>query len=201
MTNKTITAGSKVNAVLAKTVEQMEKSAASMVQTAKDAAEEYSHVSLRIEEANQELAVIEESIESGRRRAKAELDIRVLEDESAVLAELAGKQEKVVISKDDFDVLARKGRDQNAEITKAVAAAVAELRAEHELEKVKAEADNANTQATLKAAVTAKEAEISMLKTTIEQLQETVAEERKARIAIAEAQAKAQGVTVNTSGK
>lgn len=157
-----------------------------------------------IELKQSELDKLSEEIELSTRKAKAELDVSVQENERNVLASLMNKFSlanieiaELVKLKDRLEVAET---DNEEAIEKAVKSAEAILHTKYNGELRTKEAEHKVATAELEANLNAKDQQIEYLKATINDLKETVSAEREARVKVAEAESKKQGVTV-TNGK
>lgn len=165
-----------------------------------------SHVlTSEIEDKQSELNALTQETEDAIRRAKAEMDLRILEDRKGVMlglmeefgmaeinhTALAMLQEQVVEAERDISDL----------VEKEVKAAESKLHSRYNSQIATLEADHRVAVAEKDAAITAKNQEISFMHRQISSLEETVAAERKARVDVANAESQRQGVVVNTTSK
>lgn len=157
----------------------------------------------QIEMAQSDLAAIQQETQDKVRRAKVDLSLQVEENKGKVLDSLlkeAGlaKISMAELTKLSSDLLTAQ-RSNNEETTKAVAAAVATVRAEATATVERQDAAHRVAVAEKDAALTAKDMQIGMLQDSIARLEATIVAEREARVAEAEARSRAQGVVVNNS--
>jgi len=148
-----------------------------------------------------QLDLVEENTKVAVRKAKAELELRITENEDKVLAELMAKRGYAVITTKEVNALqgelnaARK--DNSVEITKAVDVAVTEANREAELTALTAESDHKVKMATVNATNESLRGKVTHLESTVASLENTIKAERDARISIAASEAARQGVVVN----
>jgi Asp-tRNA(Asn)/Glu-tRNA(Gln) amidotransferase B subunit len=158
-----------------------------------------------IEFNQSKLDEIAELTKTDIRKAKAELDLRVTENSTKVLNELLKKNGLAEISVEDLNALKEaltEALEDNSEaVTKAVTAAEKVLHISYK-------GDMRALEGEYRVGVAEKDAEIKSLKMRVEFMQETIDSqsetieaERAARVAIAEAESKKSGVTVNTGTK
>jgi len=139
------------------------------------------------------------------RKAKAELSLKLIENEQQVLESLMKKFNLATITHLDLehlreDLLDAK-HDIEATVGKAVAIAKNQEKAAHEKTLLESQSNWKVEKAELVAKEQAAQHKIEMLTQQVQTLQETITAERTARIEIAQAESNRQGVTVNTNGK
>lgn len=152
-----------------------------------------------------ELDAIEEKMDVEHRKAVAELKLRILEDEKKELERLLKKFSLAEITIEELEdlneELSEAKTDYSETVEKAVSQAekvlhasygskIAALNAEHKVNVAQKDADKI-----------ALELQIGFLKENVESLEETIRDEREARIRIAEAESKKLPVSVNTATK
>lgn len=195
-TTKTVT-------VLGRTTKAMVKAAADLAKTAVDlsalatASEE---LTSEIEFKTSELAAIEDRTSDGLRRAKADLDIKVLENEEGVLKSLLTKRGLATVVPQEFSNLQADLRDALASNEDAINAAVGkakgmaeskakteqrELALQHSVDTAQLEAQNESL-----------EGKNAMLQAQLDDMKEMLTKEREARVAMA---ANASQPVVNVS--
>ena len=136
------------------------------------------------------------------REAKAELNIRIKENEVDVLNELLISRQLTSLPIQEHRALLSEHevlkKDNEASISAAVKVATEQLSVTHKGISDRQEAAHQVEIATLKASNTSLEERNQFLQTQIEALQNQITSEREARIAIAQAEANKQGVVINT---
>lgn len=136
------------------------------------------------------------------REAKAELNIRIKENEVDVLNELLISRQLTSLPIQEHRALLSElevlKKDNEASISAAVKVATEQLSVTHKGISDRQEAAHQVEIATLKASNTSLEERNQFLQTQIEALQNQITSEREARIAIAQAEANKQGVVINT---
>lgn len=136
------------------------------------------------------------------REAKAELNIRIKENEVDVLNELLISRQLTSLPIQEHRALLSElevlKKDNEASINAAVKVATEQLSVTHKGISDRQEAAHQVEIATLKASNTSLEERNQFLQTQIEALQNQITSEREARIAIAQAEANKQGVVINT---
>lgn len=138
-----------------------------------------------------ELQALSATYSDEERKAKAELNIKVLENEEAVLMSLLKKRGLANISTADVkaleDQLAKAKADQTKEISEAVAAEASRLNAKHDAEMTKVDADHSVETATLKAQIDSLGSKVEHLTTSLSTAQTMLDNERIARVETAKA--------------
>lgn len=151
------------------------------------------------------LDVLSEEHDEKLRKSKADLALRVYENEDKVLTDLMKKRGFATITIASLQELEEQiivlKSDNEAEIKKAVAIAVNSANQVSTAELLAKEATWNVTKAELVAQERAAQSKVAMLETQVAQLQQTIIDEREARIQIAQADANKQGVVINTSSK
>jgi chromosome segregation ATPase len=154
-----------------------------------------------IEEKSSELRNISANISEEERKAKAELNLRILENAEAVLDKLLSERKLAKISTSDLSELqvaldeakadnqaaidaAVKSAETGAAISKS--SAIAQLKSEHAVETAELKAQNSSLQS-----------EIAFLKTNNEDLKKIIESEREARVKMSE---NASQPTINVNG-
>lgn len=154
-----------------------------------------------IENKQIQLDMITDDTKIALRKAKAELDLKVLENEEGVLNSLLSKRGLAHISRADVATLEQQieiaTQNNEDEVKKAVAIAEARLSSETEAAVSKLISEQAVTNADLSATNKALNAEIEFLKRNVQSLEATVKAEREARVQEAQARASASGVVIN----
>lgn len=154
-----------------------------------------------IQQRESQLANIDTEIALRQRQAAANLNIQVLENERGVLATLMGKFGKADISAAELSqlkvALDGANADNAAAIEAAVKAEASKLHASYAGQLSSLKSEHAVQTATLTAQASAKDERIDFLANEVDQLRAQIAEERRARVQIAEADAKRQGVTIS----
>lgn len=137
------------------------------------------------------------------REHKAELALKIKENEQAELAKLLSKDKLAFITIDELDALKAELESERDDKDQKIALARKEEadRANRVISQnqAKLEADHRVKIAETNAKLITAEAKVTMLEEQLESAQQTVRDEREARIKIAESQSKASGVIVNTS--
>jgi len=151
------------------------------------------------------LDAIGEQTKTDVRLAKAELSLKVTENEAKVLADLLKKNGLATITTGDLYDLQLE-RDQalvtDAEATASkVKAAESTLHANYGGQLSTLKADHKVDVAQKDADISAQSMRITFMADTINSLKETIEADRTARVDIAKAEATKQAVTVNTSSK
>lgn len=158
-----------------------------------------------IEFKQSQLGDIQNQIDNQFREQSADLRLRVLENEESVLAQLLASRGLVRLSAVDLRQLeaslATAVQDNEAEVKKAVDAAVASTTAGFRQQLLQKESDHRVAIAELNANSAAKDNRIEFLEKQNESLQESIKAERDTRLEIAKADAGRQGVVVNAGGK
>lgn len=136
-----------------------------------------------------ELAQIEVNTKEAARKAKAELNLQILENEEKVLTTLLAKQGKANISQDHLkdleERLAYAENESKALIQEAVAEAVNKLKTEHKMAMETVVADHRVASAQLNAELSQATSQVQFFKDQVEQLQKSIDAERAARIEVA----------------
>ena len=162
-------------------------------------------LSTQIEDKQSQLNGLNEELAEGVRRNKAELDLRVFEDEAQVLKELMAKHGFHAISSSDYQIMETKlenaTRENEEQVQAAVTSAEKSLHVKYGSEKSSIESKHKEDTAEFKADIRALTSEKDMLSVQLERAQQDLKDEREARIKIAEAETQKQGVVVNTNGK
>lgn len=139
----------------------------------------------------QRLEAVKNLISEEERKGKAELAIRLLENEEAVLMELLDKRKLALIPVTEVEKLNADLEKANGDIEEAIADAVADAVAKSEAEKeaqiVKLEADHKVEVAQKDADLTAANAKVAHLEATITSLNAMINSEREAQTARFEA--------------
>lgn len=198
---KTITMLDRSTQTLVKTGQTLSKTMAELLSLI----ESSETVASDIQFQSSELAAIDSLIADGRRTAEAQMKIEILEDEDKVLSKLMHKNELATITHDALQTLMTEKTDavdsKEDAVEKSVATALNALNTKHKYGMEALEAAHKTDTAELNADVKAKDNEIHFLKVALQNSQNTLEAERKARVDIAASAAGAQGVIVNTSGK
>ena len=139
-----------------------------------------------IEEKSSELKLIEMNITESERKAKAELNLRILENADAVLNELMSARKLARISNADLNELRCELEDAKADNTETIATAVekaekagaiaksaaeSKLTSEHAVATARLEADNSSLQS-----------KITFLESSVDDLKAMLKAEREARV-------------------
>lgn len=167
------------------------------------ASETFNTVTYDIEVANNELDVIQQNKATAVRTAAAELSLSILENEDSVLDDLMSSRNLAKVStaalNEVTDALEGAQQDNAKEVSKAVSIAVSAAEAEALVTLTaansKASIDAAQNTADLKA----KDLQIGFMASQIASLEQSIKDEREARVAMADSASKASGVVVNTS--
>lgn len=132
------------------------------------------------------LAQIEADTKETLRKAKAELNLQILENEDKVLETLMTKRNYAVITTGDLreleESLADATSDVAATVAKAVAAKEAEVNRNFQFDIQKKESDHSVQTAELKATIKQLQNEVEFLKASNASLQENIVAERAARV-------------------
>lgn len=132
------------------------------------------------------LAQIEADTKETLRKAKAELNLQILENEDKVLESLMVKRNYAVITIGDLreleESLAAATSDVATTVAKAVAAKEAEVNRNFQFDIQKKEADHSVQTAELKATIKQLQNEVEFLKASNASLQENIVAERQARV-------------------
>lgn len=159
----------------------------------------------QIAEAQQELNGIHSKTETTIREAAADIKLRIKEDKIEVLNDLLEEFDLAHISTDTLNDMAEKivalGADNDANLNKAVAIATNQTKAVGEKALAEAESNHKVDVAEKDAEIKAQSREIEFLSKQVASLEETISDERQARIQIAASESQKQGVTVQTNGK
>jgi len=151
------------------------------------------------------LETLESEYDEKFRKAKADLNLKVYENEESVLVALMKKRGYAVITEEALaaqqEEAAKMLKDFDGQVGKAVAIATNQAKAIAEKEALEASSTWKVEKAELQAQEKAAQGKVAMLEQQVQQLQETITEERKARIEIAASDANKQGVIVNTTSK
>lgn len=150
----------------------------------------------------EELKEIESQNDVAVRSAAADLRLRIKEDEEQVLTELLDSRNLVTTTEADIadlnaQVIQAKAELESAEY-KAVREAEQRVSSQYQARIATQEANHKVEIAELNANAKADKQAIATLTEQVNQLREDLKAEREARVAMAEAAAKAQGVVVNT---
>lgn len=132
------------------------------------------------------LAQIEADTKETLRKAKAELNLQILENEDKVLESLMVKRNYAIITIGDLreleESLANATSDVAATVAKAVDAKEAEVNRNFQFDIQKKEADHSVQTAELKATIKQLQNEVEFLKASNASLQENIVAERAARV-------------------
>lgn len=157
----------------------------------------------QIEMAQSDLAAIQQETQDKVRRSKVDLSLQVEENKKKVLDNLLKEFGLANISMAELTKMSTElltAKQENAsEVSKAVGAAVATVRAEAAATIERQDAAHRVAVAEKDAALTAKDMQIQMLQDSVSRLEATIVAEREARVAEAEARSRAQGVVVNNT--
>lgn len=182
-------------ATLNKTLVELQNGVEALVQEQSSLADE-------IYFKKEELKEIESQNDVAVRSAAAELRLRIKEDEEQVLTELLDSRNLVTTTEADIADLNAQVIQAHAELEAAEFKAVHEaeqlVRAQYQARISTQEANHKVEIAELNANAKADKQAIATLTEQVTQLREDLKAEREARVAMAEAAAKAQGVVVNT---
>lgn len=133
-----------------------------------------------------ELAQIEVDIKEAARKAKAELNLQILENEEKVLLNLLAKQKKANITLGDLDDLTERlanAENESQEVfNERVTAAVKAATANHQMEIERLESTHKVETAQLNAELSQATSQVSFYKNQITTMQATIDAERAARI-------------------
>lgn len=196
---KVITVAERSTKALVKASGDMRKVAAEL----EGLAESSVHLTEEIEFKQGQLVEIQNQIANTEREAKAELRLRVIENEDAVLAELMKARKLALITNSDLNAL-----NSELEVVKTNNEyAVSEAReAGYQAAAAKFGAENRemisqhNVElAEYRAQDNAKNLRISDLEAQVEEMRKQITAERETRVEIAKADAQRQGVVVNTA--
>ena len=159
----------------------------------------------QIEEKQSDLNALNQQTEDAVRRAKAEMDLRILEDRKGTMLALMEEFGMAEINRAHLDTLVNdleEAQNVDAEhIEREIQIAESKLHAQYKGQIATLEANHRVAVAEKDATITAKTQEIGFLQRNITTLEATISEERKARIEIANAESQRQGVVVNTTSK
>ncbi|MGL4252910.1 MAG: hypothetical protein ACRCR2_02475 [Fusobacteriaceae bacterium] len=199
--NKSMTAVEQTTKALVKVVADATKVLAQIGSVAENIPAQLDEVAL----LQGKLDVLSEEHDEKLRKSKADLALRVYENEDKVLTDLMKKRGFATITVNNLQdleeqiVVLKSGNE--AEVKKAVAIAVNAANQVSTAELLAKEAEWNVTRAELVAQERTAQSTIGMLEAQVAQLQQTIIDEREARIQIAQAEATKQAVTVNTSSK
>jgi hypothetical protein len=167
--------------------------------------EPHAELLIAVTEAQQKLDAIKEETELAERKAKAELDLRVLENEDKVLQGLMGKRSLAVITNADLAAVKSELNDATYEvdvkINTAVKAAVKNADAVSASLLAKTVAEHSVAVAQKEADILASKREIDFLERQVATLEANAKAEREARVEETKARSTAGAVVVNTTGK
>ena len=182
-------------ATLNKTLVELQNGVEALVQ-------EQSSLADDIHFKKEELKEIESQNDVAVRSAAADLRLRIKEDEDQVLVELLDSRNLVTTTEADIEDLNAQVIQSKAELEaaeyKAVREAEQRVSAQYQARIATQEANHKVEIAELNANAKADKQAIATLTEQVNQLREDLKAEREARVAMAEAAAKAQGVVVNT---
>lgn len=182
-------------ATLNKTLVELQNGVEALVQ-------EQSSLADDIHFKKEELKEIESQNDVAVRSAAAELRLRIKEDEDQVLVELLNSRNLVTTTEADIEDLNAQVIQSKAELEaaeyKAVREAEQRISAQYQARIATQEANHKVEIAELNANAKADKQAIATLTEQVAQLRADLTAEREARVAMAEAAAKAQGVVVNT---
>ncbi len=143
----------------------------------------------KIEVARQELASIQDEKVAAERKAEAELNLRILENEENVLVGLMRKSGLAQITTEALRELQEELDDAKADNAEVVAKAVngvkRELTAQKDSELAQLKAAQSVETAEYKAKIAQSEGQITFLQQQVATLQDTITAEREARVATA----------------
>lgn len=149
-----------------------------------------------------ELSALNAQFDTSFRTKQAELALRVLEDEEAVLGGLMQKRKLARITNIELSDLRTSLNDAQMIQSDAIEAAIAQaekvLHARYNGEISTIKADHRVHSAEQEANSKAKDMRIEFLTSQVAQLQKTIDDERNTRLEVAKAEAQRQGVVVNT---
>lgn len=182
-------------ATLNKTLVELQNGVEALVQ-------EQSSLADDIHFKKEELKEIESQNDAAVRSAAADLRLRIKEDEEQVLAELLDSRNLVTTTEADIEelnahVVQAQAALESAEY-KAVREAEQRVSSQYQARIATQEANHKVEIAELNANAKADKQAIATLTEQVAQLRADLTAEREARVAMAEAAAKAQGVVVNT---
>jgi len=151
------------------------------------------------------LETLESQYDEKFRKAKADLALKIYENESKELSAIMTKRGYASILESELALLKEEtlnlSKDIEAQTSKAVAIAVNQTKSAAEKSALEAESEWKVERAELVAQEKAAQQKVVMLEAQVIQLGITITEERKARIEIAASEANKQGVVVNTTSK
>lgn len=154
-----------------------------------------------IQQKESQLAALELQFNLEYRNRVAELNTRVKENEFTVLSHLLSERGAVYVSQTDFATikgqLAAAEADNSKQIADAVAATERSLHAKYNSEISQLKSTHAVEGANVNAKVSSLEDRNNFLIGEIAELRKQIDDERKTRLAIAQADASRQGVVVN----
>lgn len=196
-----ITATSKASFSMEKASTGLQKVVADLT----SAVEVHAQLLEQVAEAQQQLDGIQEAASIAERKAKAELELQVLENRKQVMLDLMNSAGLANISKEDLaslsdDLFNAVSSNENAiedAVTKAMQSSAIKANAENS----RLIADHSVAVAQKDANLVAKDREIEFLEKQVSTLEATVKAEREARVAETTARATANGVVVNTTSK
>lgn len=152
-----------------------------------------------------ELADITAKVADQRRISKAQLEIQIMEDEDKVFNNLRTARGFAAITVETLTdletALDTANNDMDDKVSAAVHAATGSVATKHKHEMDMLNATHAQDTASLQAANDQLRSQITFLNEQIERNTRDKAAERETQVSIAQANANAQGVVVNTSSK
>lgn len=182
-------------ATLNKTLVELQNGVEALVQ-------EQSSLADDIHFKKEELKEIESQNDVAVRSAAADLRLRIKEDQDQVLVELLDSRGLITTTEDEVNMLNQQVMQSKADLEsaeyKAVREAEQRVSAQYQARISTQEANHKVEIAELNANAKADKQAIATLTEQVNQLREDLKAEREARVAMAEAAAKAQGVVVNT---
>lgn len=148
-----------------------------------------SEVAFDIECKQSELAAVEQELNDNKRRAAAELNLAILEDEQGQLEKLMAKNGLATITMAELadlsDELETATYEVADRIRDAVSEALANANTAHETAIQRMDSEHSVANATKNASITALTSQNEQLSEQVSQLREQIAAERQARVSIA----------------
>lgn len=157
----------------------------------------------QIEFKQSDLNQLTDAVKTKSRENEIELGLKVRENETKVVTEILKKQGLVAMEEGELAKLNAKIERTEESIQEQVAADIAAYRKDIDSQYASKfstlESDHKILVAQLRATLEAANTKNELLSEQLEAYKDTIEEERKARIAIEESRAKANGVTINTT--
>ena len=192
--NKTITAVTKATGSLNKVAVELQK----QFQSLNGLTESVTLLAEDIEYKQQQLDAIEQTISDSQRKAKAELNLRILEDEDEVVSGILADRGTVAIDRDELtslrNELTKAEYDNEDAVNSAVAVQVKKGQSELAAAVNAAKSAYAVESANDKARISMLETQLTDARENVAELKEMLNDERQARVDIAKA-----GMNINVA--